>query len=222
MNAHVAITNLNAAKGYRSMSNVLTEKEYLPRRVEVELPDEIIITSARDELEMQASSDVNGYYGYYPHDPATKVYRLDACKRFEEKLSEITIAQKQFRFDFLRLSLVRMVTLGGLHINANNQNGQRITNEQKLFWQVLVNLDDFRPMGLTISNQNPDTVELKDKGDYLIAYDLNPRHVGTGYLRPRHGRVAEGFVVCVNKVLHRYADDDYGHFSGAYSREETA
>ncbi len=64
-------------------------------------------------------------------------------------------------------------------------------------------------------------MELQDRGLYKAATDLYSRHIGTAVLAPRKGRIAEGLLLCVSKVLHRDANDgEFGHFVAAYSREE--
>jgi hypothetical protein len=93
-----------------------------PRSVELDLEaTRHVITAAEDELRLGAIEDRDRCCGYFPALAGMSGIRDEppACRVFAEALPRISHAGMTYRFNFLRLSLVRQSADPAFHLDSD-------------------------------------------------------------------------------------------------------
>jgi hypothetical protein len=175
------------------------------------------------ELGAHAASDPDKCCGYFPalHGVPGIHSDLPACRAFATRLPLIRHGGAGYRFNFLRLSLMRQSADPAYHLDsdaATALSGDLATLEQRRVMRLLLNLSSRRERTLHYLDVDPWCVELTADGSYVRA--AHPRELSTRALtavvQARCGSRVAGLVFAANLVLHSGVDNADGHFVAAY------
>jgi hypothetical protein len=199
-----------------------------PVAVEIHVPG-LAESTAGAELELvaRAALDRDRCCGYFP--VLEGVHGIDcdlpACRAFARGLPIISHGGRNFRFNFLRLSLKQQSVDPAYHLDsdaATALSGDLTTITRRRVERLLLNLSSRHERTLHYLDVDSRCVEMVTDGSYVRAAD--PRrladHALTANIPPRHGSHVAGLLFAANLVLHSGVDDVSGHFIGAYGIDE--
>ncbi len=199
-----------------------------PVAVEIYLPG--LADSAADaglELGARAALDRDRCRGYFP--ALEGVHGIDcdlpACRAFAIALPVINYGGREFRFNFLRLSLKQQSVDPAYHLDsdaATALSGEVTSIRRRRVERLLLNLSSRSQRTLHYLDVDSCSVDLVTQGSYVRAADpcgLASRSL-TATIPPRRGSHVAGLLFAANLVLHSGVDDARGHFVGAYGMEE--
>lgn len=196
-----------------------------PVRLDLE-PIREVITAVEDELRLGAIEDRDRCCGYFPALAGMSGIRteLPACRVLAEALPAISHAGMTYRFNFLRLSLVRQSADPAFHLDsdaATALTGDVSSLSERKVLRLLLNLSSHEERALHYLDVDPWTTELVAEASYVCATDparLQTRaHVAV--IPPRVGTTVYGLAFASNRVLHSGLDGEHGHFIAAYGAE---
>lgn len=201
--------------------------DYTPQVICLDLPVETkLIEAAEFELTAGAIEDVNDCRGFFPSLAGLEgmVDNLPCSELFATKLGHISLAGRNFNFNFLRLSTTKQESFAPYHIDSDTATaltGDVETLHRRLNWRLLLNLSCKVDREFAYLDQKIIQDEIAWQSGYL-AYDRKPDASSerTLRLRSREGTATEAVLFCANKVLHRGNDGKKGHFVAAYGFEE--
>jgi hypothetical protein len=149
---------------------------------------------------------------------------LPACRVLAEALPAISHAGMTYRFNFLRLSLVRQSADPAFHLDsdaATALTGDVSSLSEREVLRLLLNLSSQEERALHYLDVDPQTTELVAEGSYVCAND--PARLQTrarvAVIPPRVGTTVYGLAFASNRVLHSGLDGEHGHFIAAYGVE---
>ena len=129
-----------------------------------------------------------------------------------------------YRFNFLRLSLVRQSADPAFHLDsdaATALSGDVGSLNQREVLRLLLNLSSQDERVLHYLDVDPRTTNLVAAGSYVRAKD--PERLQTrarvAIIPPRMGTTVHGLAFASNRVLHSGVDGEHGHFIAAYGTE---
>ena len=199
-----------------------------PVAVEIDLPGLVErATGAELELSARAALDRDGCCGYFPALEGVDGIDCDlpACHAFAASLPAIDHGGREFRFNFLRLSLKRQGVDPAYHLDsdaATALSGDLTTIGRRRVQRLLLNLSSRSERTLHYLDVDSRCVDLVADGSYVRAAD--PRgladHALTASIPPCRGSHVAGLLFAANLVLHSGVDDASGHFVAAYGIEE--
>lgn len=185
--------------------------------------------AAEAELELcaRAALDRDSCCGYFPAlEGVHGVYcDLPACRAFATSLSVIDYSGREFRFNFLRLSLKQQSVEPAYHLDsdaATALSGDVRTIRRRRVERLLLNLSSHSERTLHYLDVDSGYVDLVADGSYVRAADPCglANHSLTANIPPRRGSHVAGLLFAANLVLHSGVDDVSGHFVAAYGSEE--
>lgn len=204
------------------------EERLRPEAVELQLPLVVEhIASLEQELRACAGADEDGCCGYFPalSGVAGINHDLPACQLFAKKAPQLTHGDVGYRFNFLRLSLVRQSSDPAFHLDSDA--GTALTGDVKTIgrrWieRLLLNFSSESERTLFYLDVDPRSVDLVIEGSYIRV--ANPERLGdcvrSAAIPPRQGPAVAGLKFVSNLVLHSGIDNTTGHFVAAYGVEE--
>ena len=179
------------------------------------------------ELGARAALDENRCCGYFPGLKGVPGINSDlpACRAFEHRLPSIVHCGVEYRFNFLRLSLIQQSVDPAFHLDsdaATALSGDVTTLRQRRVARLLLNLSLLRERVLHFLDVDPCCVDLISDGSYVRAAD--PRRLMerslTVVIPARRGSRVGGLLFAANGVLHSGVDGAGGHFVAAYGIDE--
>jgi hypothetical protein len=203
------------------------EKTLHPGPVRLDLePIREVITAAEDELRLRAIEDRDRCCGYFPALAGMSGIRteLPACRVLAEALPGISHAGMTYRFNFLRLSLVRQSVDPAFHLDsdaATALTGDVSSLSEREVRRLLLNLSSQEARALHYLDADPWTTKLVAEGSYVCAEDPEglQTHARVAVIPPRVSTTVHGLVFASNRVLHSGLDGEHGHFIAAYGME---
>jgi hypothetical protein len=203
------------------------ENKLHPGPVELDLePVREVITAAEDELRLGAIEDRDRCCGYFPALAGMTGIRTEllACSVFAEALPAISHAGMTYRFNFLRLSLVRQSADPAFHLDsdaATALTGDVGSLNEREVLRLLLNLSTQEERVLHYLDVDPQTTNLIAEGSYVRAMDPERLHTRArvAVIPPRRGTTVYGLTFASNRVLHSGLDGEHGHFIAAYGTE---
>ena len=199
-----------------------------PVAVEIHVPG--LAESATDaelELGARAAVDRDGCCGYFPAFDGVEGIDCDlpVCRAFALSLPVIDYGGREYRFNFLRLSLKQQSVDPAYHLDsdaATALSGDVTTLRQRRVERLLLNLSARGGRTLHYLDVDSSCVELVADGSYICAAD--PGRLAdqalTATIPPRSGSYVAGLLFAANLVLHSGVDDLSGHFVAAYGIDE--
>ena len=151
---------------------------------------------------------------------------LPACHAFADALPAVSYAGMTYRFNFLRLSLVRQSADPAFHLDsdaATALTGDVSSLGDRAVLRLLLNLSAQQERALHYLGVDPSTVDLVAEGSYVCVKDptrLQAR-ARVAVMPPRAGTIVYGLAFASNRVLHSGLDGELGHFIAAYGVETT-
>jgi hypothetical protein len=206
---------------------VSLEERLRPQAVRLDLEAvENLIAAAEDELRIEAIEDRDRCCGYFPALEDLEGIRnaLPACRALAKTLPTITHQSVRYRFNFLRLSLIRQSVDPAFHLDsdaATALTGDMETLHEREVLRLLLNLSCREPRVLHYLDVDPRSIHLVVNGSYVRVKD--PGQLKTRACRavipPRIPATVHGLVLVSNRVLHSGLDGEHGHFIAAYGVE---
>jgi hypothetical protein len=175
------------------------------------------------ELGAQAASDRDQCCGYFPALDGVPGISSDlpACHTFSTLLPLIRHGGREYRFNFLRLSLRQQSSDPAYHLDsdaATALGGDVSTLAQRRVMRLMLNLSSQSARTLHYLDVDPSCIDLVAEGSYIRAAD--PQNLSTRTLRAvipaRRGSHVAGLLFAANLVLHSGVDHADGHFIAAY------
>lgn len=182
--------------------------------------------AADDELRVYARGDRDGCCGYFPTLAGVDgiLSELPACIAFARWLPTINYAGAEYRFSFLRLSLVQQSVEPAFHLDSDADTaltGDAASLAEREVLRLLINLSTRSDRALHYLDVDPWSISLEVQGSYVRA--ANParlhRYARTATVPRRRGSTVRGVAFISNRVLHSGVDDADGHFVAAYGAE---
>jgi hypothetical protein len=201
------------------------ENRLHPWPVQLDLaPSREVITAAEDELRLGAIEDRDRCCGYFPALAGMSGIRteLPACRAFAEALPAISHAGMTYRFNFLRLSLVRQSAEPAFHLDsdaATALTGDVGSLSEREVLRLLLNLSVEEERVLHYLDVDPRTTNLLAKGSYVCAKDTETLQTRVAVIPRRIGTTVHRSAFASNWVLHSGIDGEHGHFIAAYGIE---
>lgn len=129
-----------------------------------------------------------------------------------------------YRFNFLRLSLVRQSADPAFHLDsdaATALTGDVSSLSQREVLRLLLNLSSHEERALHYLDVDPRTTKLVMKGSYVSAKDPDrpQTRARVAVIPPRVGTTVHGLAFASNQVLHSGLDSEHGHFIAVYGIE---
>lgn len=179
--------------------------------------------AAESELRRRARVDRDRCCGYFPSLAGVSgiLSDLPACGEFAASLPQITCAGAVYRFNFLRLSLVRQSADPAYHLDSDADSaitGEVAMLSRRRIGRLLLNLSERVDRTLHYVDVDPWSVELAAEGSYLCAAQpaaLRP-YARIMRIPARRGSTVHAVAFASNMVLHSGVDDRNGHFVAAY------
>jgi hypothetical protein len=201
-----------------------------PTHVELECPIEVgDINAVEHELRAWAQVDRDGCRGYFPALGSLPGIHSDlpACRLFAARFPLVKHAGEEYRFNFVRLSLLAQSVEPAYHLDsdaASAVGGDLATLRRRRVRRVLLNLSSQAERTLHYLDVDPFSVELACEGSYVRAVDPAGLHVyaRSAVIPARRGTSIAGLLFVSNQVLHSGVDDANGHFVAAYGAETSA
>ncbi len=186
-------------------------------------------TAAASELRERALIDRDRCCGYFPSLAGAPGIHVDlpACAEFAIRLPEIRSAGAVYRFNFLRLSLVRQSSVPAYHLDSDADTA--ITGDvarlgERRILRLLLNLHQRSDRAVHYIDVDPSSVALAAQGSYLcVAEPAAVRsHARVLTIPRRRDATVHGAAFASNLVLHAGVDDAEGHFVAAYGIDAAA
>jgi len=179
--------------------------------------------AAERELRKRAFVDRDRCCGYFPALAGAPgiLTNLPACREFASRLPQISCSEGVYRFNFLRLSLVRHGADPAYHLDSDAETaitGDVATLRERRILRLLLNLSTRTQRHLHYLDLDPWSVDLDRRGSYLCAAKPAAlhRHARVMAIPSRRGSIVHGVAFASNSVLHSGVDDLHGHFVAAY------
>ncbi len=172
-----------------------------------------VISAAEHELRVAAIEDEDRCCGYFPALAGMSAIRSDlpACRVFAQALPAISYGRMSFRFNFLRLSLVRQSADPAFHLDsdaATALTGDVGTLNEREVLRLLLNLSSRRERELRYLDVDPRATNLTSEGSYVRAEDPGRllTRARVAVIPPRIGTTVHGLAFASNRVLHSGLD----------------
>ena len=182
-----------------------------------------VLAAVETELGARAALDQDKCCGYFPALDGVPGIDSDlpACRAFEACWPSIRHCGAEYRFNFIRLSLIQQSLDPAFHLDtdaATALSGDVTTLGERRVARLLLNLNSESERTLHFLDVEPCSVELLSNGSYVRVADPRPllEHACTTVIPRRSGSRVAGLLFPANLVLHSGVDDTEGHFVAAY------